>query len=674
MTQLPLFVPETSWKLPAMSALPNWREAKRVCVDVETRDESLGTLGIGVRRGGYVVGFGFTIEDGPSHYLPVRHQGGDNLDLKQVKRYLKAQAKAFKGEIVGAKLDYDLDYLSEEEIEYKNVKYFRDVQIAEPLIDELQDDYDLDSICARHGLPGKDEKMLLEAANVYLSKTEKKKKSFHKKGLWQLPGRFVGQYCEVDTQRPLQVLRRQERIIDDRNLWDIYNLESQVTPVLVRMRRRGILIDQDHLTKVEAWSFAEEAKALKLVKEETGYDIGIGNVWKADALAPALHAIGIKLDVTSIGKPHIDKDVLGEINHPVAKAIARARKVNKLRTTFAASIRKYMTNGRIHCSFNQMRAATEDGQDHKGARYGRLSCVHPNMQQQPARDEFAKMWRKIYIPEAGATWDCNDYSQQEPRWTTHFAGLINLPGGAEACQAYCDNPNLDNHDFMTRLIHGEAAANAMTPEEFKRARDVCKCIYLGLCYGEGGAKLCHDLNLPTRWALVIGRGRERRTEYFANKFDAYKAGREYPERYIYEAAGEEGQRILNTFDNRAPFIRKLAKEVSKTATKRGYIITIGGRHLHFPELGDGGYDWVHKALNRLIQGSSADQVKKAMVEVDAAGHYLQLQVHDELNSSVGEVKEAREISNIMQFVYPAKVPFRVDVEVGPSWGEVKKAA
>ncbi len=661
--QLPLFVPTSDWKLPSMADLPSWKGARRVCVDVETKDEQLRTLGIGVRRGGKIVGFGFTIEDGPSRYLPVRHEGGDNLDLKQVLRYMKAQAGAFTGEIAGAKLDYDLDYMSEEGIEFKKVKYFRDCLIADALLNELQDSYGLEDVCQRHGIEGKDEAVLMEAASAYCSKQERKTKGFHKKFLHRLPGRFAGQYCEQDTRAPLAALRKIEKQIDELDLWNIYNLESQVTPVLVRMRRRGVRIDLEHLTKVEAWSLQQETEALAVVKRETGLTIDTGNVWKADALAQPLFAIGMQLKKTAKGEWNIDKDVLASVDHPVTKAIAHARKVNKLRTTFAESVRTHMVGDRIHCTFNQMRGQKDEDdaeQGGQGGRYGRLSCVKPNLQQQPSRDEFADFWRKIYVPEHGSIWNCNDYSQQEPRWTTHFAAVKNFPMAAAACEAYHKDPNLDNHQFMADLTG--------------LPRKYAKNIYLGLCYGEGGAKLCHDIGLPTRWALAVGRGRERRVQYFATQYEAYQAGRDHVDRYIYEAAGEEGQHVLNAFDERAPFIRKLAKAATDTAKKRGYIITVEGRHLHFPVNEDGSYDWTHKALNRLIQGTSADQVKKAMVALDAAGHFLQLQVHDELDSSTADVKEAEKIAKVMRLIIPAKVPFRVDVETGPSWGELKKAA
>jgi Mesyanzhinovviridae DNA polymerase len=634
-----------------MDCLPDWTEAKRIAIDVETKDTHIKTLGIGVRRGGYITGYSFAIEDGPKHYLPVRHAGGDNLDAIQVRRYLRAQAEKFTGDFVGANLAYDMDYMLSEGIKWDKVRYWRDVQVAAPLINELHDRFSLQHICERYGLPGKDEEVLRRAAREYNVDP--------KGGMWQLPARFVGQYAEADCVQPLLVSRKQEREIDDEELWPIYNLESEVLPVLVRMRRRGVLIDQTKLEQIETWSLAQEAEALAFVKRETGVQINVGDVWKGDVLAPALEAIGIKLEKTATGKSSIRKDVLVDVKHPVADAIARARKVNKLRTTFAASIRRYMVNGRIHCTFNQIAREDDDTGDQRGARYGRLSCVDPNMQQQPSRDEFSKEWRSIYIPEPGTLWASNDYSQQEPRWTTHFAAITkiggeHLPGALEACKAYHDDPLIDNHQFMSDLTG--------IPRKF------AKNIYLGLCYGEGGAKLARDCGLSTRWACASGRGRERQLQYFEDRNEAIAKRQELGEGYVFETAGVEAQAILDAFDARAPFIKKLADYAKERASTKGLIITGGGRKLHFPQKIDGGFDWVHKALNRLIQGTSADQMKKAIVAIDKAGHFLQLQVHDENTASVKDAAEAEAIAEIMRNIMPAKVPFRVDTEIGASWG------
>jgi DNA polymerase I-like protein with 3'-5' exonuclease and polymerase domains len=100
-----------------------------------------------------------------------------------------------------------------------------------------------------------------------------------------------------------------------------------------------------------------------------------------------------------------------------------------------------------------------------------------------------------------------------------------------------------------------------------------------------------------------------------------------------------------------------------------------GRRLHFPKKDDGTYEWTHKALNRLIQGSSADQTKYALVQLERAGHYIQLQVHDEVDGSFSTVEEAKAAGKLMaeciKDITTPQLPFMVDVEVGPSWGEIK---
>lgn len=641
--QVPLLTPITNWQPPSLNALPSWASAKRVAIDCETRDPDLKTLGPGVRRKGssYVVGISFAIEDGPSGYLPIAHAGGGNLPKHLVVKYMKDQAEVFTGEIVGANLPYDLDWLAEEGIVFRKAKFFRDVQVAEPLIDELQLSYSLENIAKRHGLGGKDETLLAQAARAY---------GVHpKKDLWRLPAQFVGPYAEEDARLPLQILRRQERIIDEQDIWGVYNLESRVLPVLVKMRRRGVRVHEGRLAEIERWSLAQETEALAQVKHLTGILIPVGDVWKPEVLAPAFEHIGVRLGKTADGRPSIDKELLGSIDHDVARAIERARKTNKLRTTFASSVREHMVNGRIHATFNQLRMEKDNG-DLAGAAFGRLSCVQPNLQQQPARDEFAKMWRGIYLPDEGAEWAALDYSQQEPRMTVHFAELCELPGAKEAGERYRTDPDADNHQMMADMA--------------KIQRKAAKEIFLGLCYGMGGAKLCRKLGLPIAWAVshrsvrgLVALDTERGQLLLA------QGGKKL------EIAGPEGQALLDTFDSKVPFVRQLAKRCQKVAGERGYLMTLSGRRCRFPKTPEGKYDWTHKALNRLIQGSSADQTKTAMVELDAAGHYLQLQVHDEMDGSVRSPEEAEAMAEIMRTCVPLTVPSKVDVELGPSWGE-----
>jgi DNA polymerase I-like protein with 3'-5' exonuclease and polymerase domains len=644
----------STWKPPKLSSLPSWYGAKKVSIDTETKDPYLKKLGSGCRRpDSYVVGYSFHLEDGPSFYIPFKHEAGGNVDFDHAKQYLQDQAKFFSGELIGMNLSYDLDWLRHDlEVEFKKVRFFRDIGTADPLIFELHDFYNMNAIAERHGIKPKDETLLLKRAEQL---------GLHPKSdLWKMHSEDVGDYAQYDAELPMLILAKQQKLIDAHNLQDIFDLESQVLPVLLKMRQRGVRIDEKKLEEVENFSLQEEAKELRTVQELTGVKIKLGDVWKAVALAPAFEAVGIVLPRTATGKYSIKKDDVIAYDHPVADALQRARVVNKLRTSFAQSIRNHMVNGRIHCTFNQIARETESG-DQKGARYGRLSCIHPNMQQQPSRGEFAELWRSIYIPEDGAIWSCNDYSQQEPRWTTHFANMMKYPKASEAAAEYRNNPLCDNHDMMAKLTG--------VP------RKEAKAIYLGLCYGEGGAKLCNTLGLPTRWCLSVGDYKSRRVYYFDDEKSARFAAKLYKEKkFLYECAGEKGQAILDQFDERAPFIKKLAKRVQAKANEVGFIRTVGGRRLNFVEKGDAsGYDFTYRALNRLIQGSSADQMKRAMVEIDAhmPDFYLQLQVHDELDSSASSPTEAVKASEIMKEAILSTVPFRVDVDLGPNWGQLQ---
>ena len=620
--QLPLFQIPSSWQPPDLASLPDWRHAKRVAIDTETCDPKLHILGPGVRRGGYIAGVSIAIEDGPSFYLPIAHLGGDNMPKDAVLSYVRDNAKEFNGDLCGANLGYELDYFAEIGIEFPRVRWFRDVQNADPLINELYNEYDLDSIASRWGLPGKDERLLREAAYGHGLDP--------KKDLYKLPARYVGAYATQDAVLPLQILRRQEREIEAQDLWNVYNLESKVLPVVVRMRRRGVKIDEDHLEQVYQWSLKAESDALEQVRLATGHRIPVGAMNQKKMVAPVLQAIGVRLKATENGQFEIRQELFHSINHPVAKHLLMAKNMDKLRGTFIKGLRDHIVNGRIHCTFNQMRRTREDDEP-KGARFGRLSSSDPNLQYQPKRQAWGKMWRKNYIPDPGKIWLCADYSQQEPRMTTHYAELCGLPKAEEAASRYRNDPNMDNHQMMADMCG--------------IPRDPAKIIYLGLCYGMGGAKLARSLGLPTKWATIGDRQRE--------------------------IAGDEAQRILDQFNTNAPFVRQLAYRCEEVAKTRGSIRTILGRVLHFPLKADkSGFDWAHKAISRLIQGSSADQTKQAMVEVDAAGYPIQLQVHDELDMSIDSVDEAHGVAEIMMSCVPLRVPSRVDLEVGPSWGEL----
>lgn len=662
----PLFhTVESTWQPPKLCDLPDWSNAKRIAIDTETKDPNLKKTGPGGGRtpDSYITGISFSIEDGPSHYLPIRHQGGDNLPVEEVLRYMAYQAASFKGILVGANLGYDLDFLASDDVRFTKVKFFRDIQVADPLLYELHQHYSMGHIAARWGEQGKNEDLLRAAAQEYGVDP--------KSGMWQLPARFVGAYAEQDAVLPLNILRKQEREIDKKNLWQIYDLESRLLPLLVKLRRRGVRIDMKHLDFMESWALAEERQMLKNIHTETGRLLSLDQVTNPRYLAPIFDAIGVTMPTTNTGKASVDRDWMKTQEHPVVRFIERARKINKLRNTFVASVRKHMINGRIHCTFNQLRMAKEEGgldsDESQGAAFGRLSCQNPNLQQQPAREDYSAMWRAIYLPEEGQLWASNDFSSQEPRMAIHVACRARSTLGQDAWETaiaardtFRKNPRTDNHAMTGEMIYGRP------PTKLERSH--AKTVFLGLCYGMGGAKLCKQIGLPTRWVVRnLGLTWEERMqvfEYGTPEADALIKQGQQP----YEAAGEEGQRFLELFDQKVPYVKKLAKAVESKAKRIGEVKTYLGRLCHFPQDQYGNYEWTHKALNRVIQGSGADQTKKAMLDLDAAGFDIMIQVHDEIAMSVNHKSEAEEAARIMEHTIELEVPTVVDVEIGESWG------
>jgi DNA polymerase I-like protein with 3'-5' exonuclease and polymerase domains len=250
------------------------------------------------------------------------------------------------------------------------------------------------------------------------------------------------------------------------------------------------------------------------------------------------------------------------------------------------------------------------------------------------------MWRSVYRPDEGAEWASLDFSQQEPKWLIHWAvltgarhlGQAAFEAAVKARDAFRADPSTDSYDAFSKF----------TGLKRKDAKEV----YLGRVYGMGGAKMSRKLGLETQW--IERRGRRM------------------------EVAGDEAQGVIDRFDNGVPYAQAMAKLCEAQAKRMGFVRTYTGRRCRFPQDEGGNYDFTHKALNRLIQGSSACQVKETMVAIARAGHQLQLQVHDELDLSVRDSDEAREIAKIMVEAVPLELPMKVDVELGLSWGESMK--
>lgn len=659
--QQDLFPPPCDWRPPRVSELVSFRGAKRVAYDVETDDPQLNKLGMGSMRDAEVVGFSYAIEDGPRFYVPLCHRGGDNVeDRWQAVGWLREEAKNFEGELVGTNLQYDLCNSLSMGVAFERVHRFRDVQIGEALIDEMADRYDLDTLCGKYGLEPKDEDELIHAAKVLC---RAKTNTEIKKAIAKLPARYVGRYGEADADRPLGILRAQEKQFEKEGLWEAWELESRTIPALLAMRRRGILVDWDHLDRLERFTRAKTQQACDHVNTlHTDHPLRPSDLNRSEVLHRVLAAGGINNPYsTKDGKPSVTKEFLEGAPGEMGKAIREAKKWDKVRTTYIAGVRQHAINGRIHCTYNQTRGEDEGDGGVGGAATFRLSCKDPNLQAQAGRDpEIGPIWRKTYIPDEGLIWTSNDYSQQEPRFTTHFAAVMDLPRAREAARKYCEDPTTDNHQMMADLTGGLVK------------RKAAKEIYLGITYGQGGAKTATKIGLPTSYACRPPR------EWRAGWNTVYYEdtdGERYREAvdaggYHWESAGHEAREIIETLEREVPYLKALAKECEKVADKRGSIRTFFGHIAHFPKDSSGGKcDFIRKALNRLIQTSSAGQTKKAIVDLHEAGEYIQLQVHDEIGGSVQSREHAEAWAEVMRTGCELMVPSKVDVETGPSWGD-----
>jgi len=616
---LSMFPRISEWLPPQV--FPNLSEAKEIAIDLETCDPNMESLGPGwPRNDGFIVGYAIAV-DGWAGYFPVAHAGGGNLDKRLVERWM-ADVLRTPADKIMHNAAYDLGWLRATGFTVNGTIY--DTMLAAPVLDENRFSYSLNSLGFDYLKEIKSEQGLKESAQDF---------GVHpKKELWKLPAMHVGDYAEQDAALTLKLWHHFKALLRNDEVESVFKLETEVLPVLVDITLKGINFDRANCERHMADMRKKELEILKYLKEQAGVQV---DIWAAQSIATAFDRLAIEYPKTAAGAPSFTKSFLDTHEHPMAKMILEARELNKTHGTFLEPYLKHSAkDGRIHTHFNQMR--NEDG----GTVTGRLSASNPNLQQVPARHEIiGPMVRGLFLPEEGQLWAANDFSSQEPRLLVHYATLLGLPRAEKMAQAYREDPNMDFHQMVADLAGIK--------------RKAAKTIGLGLMYGMGKAKLANSLDLPM----------------------------------------DEASELINTFHSKVPFLKGTVDAVMKRIehpASGGSIRTLLGRKCRFPlwEPAEWGVNkalpreqaiieygvrikraGTYKGLNRLIQGSAADQTKAAMVAMSKAGFNLLLQVHDEVALSVRNIDEAREAADIMAKAVTLEVPSRVDVETGPSWGE-----
>ena len=622
MKQAPNWFPKvhrmpSEWVQP--DTFPDLSKYSEIAIDLETRDPGIKTTGPGyIRKHGEVVGIAVAV-DGWEGYYPIAHETPPNMDKELVTRWLRKQCSYESVNYIFHNAFYDVGWLTTMDIDIKGK--IIDTLIAAPIVDENRFRFDLNSLAKDYLKESKSETQLREAAKMWGLDP--------KADLWKLPASHVGHYAEQDAAVTLRLWQHLQKEIAGQNLINIFQLETDLFPVLFEMKRKGVKVDLDKAEVIKNDLYKQEKEILQSIKKLSGTSV---EVWAAASVAKAFDALQIPYDRTPTDKPKFDKNFLASHDSPLAKMVVKCREINKARTTFIDTILKHSHRGRIHAEIHQMRS------DQGGTVTGRFSYSNPNLQQIPARNAIlGPLIRSLFIPEKDSQWGIFDYSQQEPRLVVHYASMKSFTGASKFVEAYQEEESTDFHQLVAEMAD--------------IGRKQAKTINLGLFYGMGKGKLMSQLGVDQETATDL----------------------------------------LTSYHERVPFVKQLMNDTMNKAGKKGYLSTLLGRRCRFDlwepsnewgskalPLKDAQHEygesmikraWTYKALNRLIQGSAADQTKQAMVALHKEGYTAHIQVHDELDFSVSNEKDSKNIKEIMENCVELLVPSKVDVELGDSWGD-----
>lgn len=436
------------------------------------------------------------------------------------------------------------------------------------------------------------------------------------------------EYYGYDLQYPaylLGVLREKYagKLNEDgaRSLYE--DIEKPLIFVLFDMERSGVRVDMKALGM-----FADEYRhKLEGLKEQICDACGCQfNINSPSQLGQVLfEKLGLKSGKKNkSGKYSTSADILEKLadESPVVRLILSYRQYQKLYSTYIEGFRPLVdvATGLVHTTYNQTVTAT-----------GRLSSANPNLQNIPIREDEGRELRKLFIPREGNVFIDADYSQIELRLLAHFSGC------KELIDAY--NRGEDIHAVTASQVFGVPLG-----EVTHKMRSEAKAVNFGIIYGISDFGLARNLDIPVKTAR----------EYIENYFRTYSAVKDYMNANV------------------------------EFAKKNGYVATLTGRKRYIREINSSNYNirqfGERAAMNMPLQGSSADIIKIAMVNVVGAlkkeglSARLILQVHDELVLDCPE-DEAECVSGIlkreMENAVKLNVPLSVDVHIGKNWYEAK---
>jgi DNA polymerase-1 len=394
-------------------------------------------------------------------------------------------------------------------------------------------------------------------------------------------------------------------------------IEMPLEDILGRMEDAGIRVDEEVLNEIASRTAAQMDEEQKAIYEAAGKEFNINSPKQlAAVLYDDLGLYGGKKRSTSA-------DVLARLKgaHPIIDHILSYRKLTKLYSTYAEGLKKYIRkDGRIHTVFNQAATST-----------GRLSSSDPNLQNISVRDEAGREIRKAFLPDEGCVLISCDYHQIELRILAHMADEKTL------IEAF--NEGIDIHTRTAMDVFGVKKED-VTPLMRRQA----KTVNFGIVYGISDYGLAEQLGVPVN----------------------------------------EARDFIETYYKHYPRIRTYMDGVVKECEEKGYVKTLMNRRREIPEIHDKNRAvrefGKRAAMNAPIQGSAADLIKKAMIDVDrmmkekGVKSRMILQVHDELifNVPEDEVELMKQLINDgMVNAMKLNVPLTAECAVGKDWYEAK---
>ena len=409
--------------------------------------------------------------------------------------------------------------------------------------------------------------------------------------------------------------------LKDNNAYDLYNnIELPLSTVLAKMELNGIRVDKKILEDMKKDIKVKIDDISKKIYNLAGKEFNISSPKQlGEILFEELKLPHAKKNKTGYVT---DANILGKlIEYPIVRLILEYRLLNKLYTTYIEGILNCIApDGKIHTIYTQALTRT-----------GRLSSIEPNLQNIPIRNEFGKLIRKAFVPEENSLILSSDYSQIELRIFAHLAKVDELINAFKN--------NLD--------IHTKTAMDIFKVTKEKVTKDMrrqAKAVNFGILYGISPYGLAEDIGISPK----------------------------------------EAKHFIETYFETYPGIKDYMNKEIEVAHKNGYVLTIMNRKRTIEELTSNNYMQrsmgERMALNTPIQGSSADILKKAMVEIDnifekeKLKSTMLLQVHDELifNVTKDELERVKKIvKETMENTIKLSVPLEVDIEVGTNWYDAK---